>query len=229
VLALVYDVHGNLPALEAVLADAQEAGAQRYLLGGDYCLFGAWPLEVLERLRTLDATWLRGNGERWSADSSDSPPREPLQSGLQACREILDPTTVSELADLPQSLALDGVLYCHASPHSDVLGFQPEASDDDASLLEGVHERRVVFGHTHFQFRRVSAGGVELVNAGSVGLPFDDDPRAGYALLRDDSTFELRRVAYDHHASAAALRERFGPWAETVAQRVELARLVYAP
>ena len=67
-LALLYDIHGNLPALEAVLEDAEGAGADRFILGGDYAAFGAWPAETVERLRGLDARWLRGNVDRWTVD-----------------------------------------------------------------------------------------------------------------------------------------------------------------
>ena len=68
VLALLYDVHGNLPALEVVLDDAAARGAERFGLGGDYALFGAFPVETVARLRELDAFWIRGNGERWTGD-----------------------------------------------------------------------------------------------------------------------------------------------------------------
>jgi diadenosine tetraphosphatase ApaH/serine/threonine PP2A family protein phosphatase len=101
----------------------------------------------------------------------------------------------------------------------------PEPADDEAELLAGVSEPRLVFGHTHLQFRRRAEGGsVELVNPGSVGMPFDGDPRAAYALLAEDGTLELRRVEYDHEASAAAVRERLGDWAELFARRIERAR-----
>ena len=86
-------------------------------------------------------------------------------------------------------------------------------------------ERRLVFGHTHLPFWREGPGGVELVNPGSVGMPFDGDPRAAYALVHDDDRVEHRRVEYDHLASAAAVRERFeGAWTGTVAARIERAR-----
>ena len=73
-LAVLYDIHGNLPALEAVLTDAQARGADRYLLGGDYASLGAWPVETLERLRKLPTVArLRGNWERWQANPEDMP------------------------------------------------------------------------------------------------------------------------------------------------------------
>ena len=75
-LALLFDIHGNLPALEAVLDDARAAGAKRYLLGGDYAVFGGWPAETVARLRELpDATWIRGNVDRWAA--TEAPDGEP--------------------------------------------------------------------------------------------------------------------------------------------------------
>jgi diadenosine tetraphosphatase ApaH/serine/threonine PP2A family protein phosphatase len=222
VLGLLYDVHGNLPALDAVLEDAGAAGVRRYLLGGDYALFGAWPLETVERLRSLDARWIRGNGERWTAHPGDAP--DQVQRPIEICRGLLGAELVAELAALPESLALDGARYCHGSPVSDVRSFLPEPADDEAELLAGVEERRLVFGHTHLQFRRTAANGVELVNPGSVGMPCDGDHRAAYALVYEDGTLEQRRVAYDHRASAAAARERLGEAGEQAARRIEQAR-----
>ena len=88
-------------------------------------------------------------------------------------------------------------------------------------------ERRFVFGHTHLQFQRPGPGGVELTNPGSVGMPFDGDLRAAYALIGDDGAIEFRRVPYDHVAAAADLRARFGEhhWTEIVARRILTARM----
>jgi len=220
-LALIYDVHGNLPALEAVLENAQEAGVERYLLGGDYTLFGAWPRETVARLRDLDADWVRGNGERWTATPEDTP--EQVRPAIAACRDLLGETLVAELAELPETLARGDTLYCHGSPRSDVESFLPQPAEGDAELLEGVEAKRLVFGHTHLPFAR-SAEGIELVNPGSVGMPFDGDTRAAYGLVREDGTIELRRVAYDHPASAAAVRETLGEGGDLVARRIEQAR-----
>ena len=221
--AVLYDIHGNLPALEAVLADASAAGATRYVLGGDYALFGPWPAETVERLRKLDADWIRGNGERWTADPRDAPQNDVVQGAIRASRAALGEDTVAELAALPTDLSMADTLFVHASPPSDVRGILPAPGDDEPELLAGVTEGRLVFGHTHLQFRRRAAGGLELVNPGSVGMPFDGDTRAAYALIADDGDFELRRVAYDHAASAAAVRERFPDFGETVALRIERA------
>jgi diadenosine tetraphosphatase ApaH/serine/threonine PP2A family protein phosphatase len=217
VLALLYDVHGNLPALEAVLSDSP---AEQHLLGGDYAVAGAWPVECVERLRELDATWIRGNTERWLVDRSDAP--EPMHGAIDLCRRALGDATVEELTALPGSVEREDALFCHASPPSDMASFGPEAADADAELVEGVEPELVVFGHTHVQFERTGPRGVRLVNPGSVGMPFDGDHRAAYALLDDRGRVELRRVEYDWRASAAATRERVG---ELPARRIELARL----
>jgi diadenosine tetraphosphatase ApaH/serine/threonine PP2A family protein phosphatase len=228
VLALLYDVHGNLPALEAVRADARARGADRFLLGGDYALFGAWPAETVAALRELEgAVWIRGNGERWTAAPAEAPGDATVQGAIAACRQALGDQVVGELARLAFDHAGAGTRFCHASPASDVRSFLPEPGGDEAELLEGVTEGRLVFGHTHLPFRRTAATGTELVNPGSVGMPFDGDPRAAYALLHDDGRVEHRRVDYDHAASAAAVRERFaGEWPATVARRIETARFV---
>jgi len=134
---------------------------------------------------------------------------------------------VNELAGLAADVVLDGTRYCHGSPVSDVRSFMPSPGEDDGELLGDARERRIVFGHTHLQFVRTTEAGVELVNPGSVGMPFDGDHRAAYALLDDHGRIELRRVAYDHEASADAVQERFGdvPWAARSARRLRTASM----
>jgi diadenosine tetraphosphatase ApaH/serine/threonine PP2A family protein phosphatase len=230
VLALLYDVHGNLPALEAVLADARAQGADRWLLGGDYALFGPEPEGAVGRLRELTpAMWLRGNGERWCARPDDLPDEvAPLvPNAIVACREALGATLIEELGDLPEQGEHEGTRYVHASPVSDLRSFFPKPAPDEEDLLAGVEEPRLVFGHTHLPFRRISASrGIELVNPGSVGLPYDHDPRAAYALVHDDRSVEHRRIPYDHQVAADRMRERWpgADWADTVARRIEQAR-----
>jgi predicted phosphodiesterase len=226
--ALIYDVHGNAPALKAVLEDARSAGADAVLLGGDYALFGPWPAETVTVLRGLpDATWIRGNVDRWAATPSDAPDDLLIRDAIDACRSALGPETVSDLGALPEQTVLDGTRYCHGSPISDVRSFMPEPAEQDDELLADVREKRVVFGHTHLQFTRTTLEGTQLVNPGSVGMPFDRDPRAAYALLGDDDQIELRRVAYDYEASAAAVEERFGgaAWAARSARRLRSASI----
>ena len=225
-LAVLYDVHGNLPALEAVISDAEAAGADGWILGGDYALFGGWPAETVERLRGLErASWIRGNGERWTADPDAAPDNPVVPGAIAASRAALGEATVGDLASLPFSLPCEGILVCHGSPLSDVDSFDPEDGERDEELLDGVEARRVLFGHTHLPFARTSAGGVELVNPGSVGMPFDGDPRAAYALLDGDGRLSHRRVEYDHRASAERVRGIGGDWSEVVARRIEQSRM----
>jgi diadenosine tetraphosphatase ApaH/serine/threonine PP2A family protein phosphatase len=216
VLALLYDVHGNLPALEAVLDDCP---TDRFLLGGDHVGFGAWPRETAERLKTLDAEWIRGNVDRWLVDAPDAP--EAMTEVIERSRELAGAELSRELAALPEATSHAGTLYCHASPLSDMDSFYPEPQDSDVERLMGVEARRVVFGHTHLQFRRTGPGGIELVNPGSVGIPLDGDRRAAYALVHDDDRIEMRRVEYDWRSAAREVRARVG---ELPAKRIEQAR-----
>jgi diadenosine tetraphosphatase ApaH/serine/threonine PP2A family protein phosphatase len=216
VLGLLYDVHGNLPALDAVLADCQ---AERFLLGGDYTAFGAWPRETVARLRELDAEWIRGNVDRWLVDDSDV--FEPMRPLIERSRELLGDRLCRELAALPEATTRAGTLYCHASPLSDMDSFYPEPQDSDVERLMGVEARRVVFGHTHLQFTREGPGGIELVNPGSVGMPLDGDRRAAYAIVAEDESVELRRVEYDWQAAAREVRAKIG---ELPAKRIEQSR-----
>ena len=229
VLALLYDVHGNLAALEAVLADAREQGAEAHLIGGDVALFGPRPDETVARLRELQgATWIRGNGERWTAAPSEAPEGDPVQPAITFARCTLGHDLVRELAALPESADIDGTTRAwHGSPVSDVRSFSVQAEDDEAELLSGVTQRRLIFGHTHLPFRRIAQQGIELVNPGSVGMPFDGDPRAAYALLGPDGEVHHRRVTYDHATAAALLRTEHAeaPWAQIVADRIEHARV----
>jgi hypothetical protein len=122
VLGILYDVHGNLDALDAVLADAREAGVDEWLLGGDYCAFGPWPVETLARLHELEpATWLRGNGERWLADPPlDLPPDESrfLFAAIATANGELGSDVVDELIGLSAIAERPDAFYCHGSPSS---------------------------------------------------------------------------------------------------------------
>jgi diadenosine tetraphosphatase ApaH/serine/threonine PP2A family protein phosphatase len=226
-LALLYDVHGNLPALQAVLADAWDAGADRFLLGGDYALFGPYPAETVSALEELrNASWIRGNVDRWTAHPEQAPDDEFVPPAIEACREALSAESIVQLDALPEQLVGDGTRFCHASPLSDMRSFFPAPASDDDELLAGVGERRVAFGHTHLQFRRVRPDGIELINPGSVGMPLDGDTRAAYALLADDGAVELRRVGYENDATADAMLDRYRPepWVERTVQRLRTGR-----
>jgi len=223
VLACLYDVHGNLAALEAVVADARAAGADRWILGGDYVLMGPRPAETFARLRELEGTslWIRGNTDRWLAEPPDD---ETIAAAIVWTRGQVGDVAARVLASLPpNALYGEDTRICHASPPSDMESFLPEPADTDAHLLHGVEEKRVLFGHTHLQFRRMH-GAIELVNPGSVGVPLDGDPRAAYALIGEDDSIELRRVDYDHEAVARELEAIGANWSSAAAQRVRHAR-----
>src|SRR5687767_2392996 len=119
VLGILYDIHGNTEALDAVLAEAENAGVDRYLLGGDYGTPSPLPEETLDRLRSLpNAVWIRGNGERWLREPPRDRPEvmevyEHLTSGVAELE-------IEWLSSLPDRAELDGVLYVHGSPLSDV-------------------------------------------------------------------------------------------------------------
>lgn len=227
--ALLYDIHGNLPALDAVIADARSTGADEFVLGGDYALAGGFPLECVKRIEGLTGAWIRGNTERWLEDPSDAPDDDLLHRLIEYCRAKLG-GRVEGLFDLPPSLTLDGALVCHASPHDDVLTFMPEATEADHELLANTEAQVVFFGHSHVQFAREAADGRYLVNPGSVGFPFDGDRRAAYALWNGGRDVELRRVAYDSDGYAQQLRKRMGkelgPAVETLVRRVQQASMV---
>lgn len=215
-LAVLYDIHGNLPALEAVLADVEDAGADRFLLGGDYGTPSPAPHETLARLRDLpNATWIRGNGERWL--------REPPEISLviQAYKDfegVLSGEETDCLYRLPESAELDGILYVHGSPISDVESFAPQPQDGEERLLGGVRDRTIVFGHSHQQFRRPGPDGTDLLNPGSVGMPLDGDVRAAWATW--DGDFAFRRTQYDVERAAAAYRAMGGELGEFAANRI---------
>jgi hypothetical protein len=223
-LGILYDVHGNVAALDAVLAEAE--GVDAWLLGGDYCAFGPWPVETLARLRELpNATWIRGNGERWLVDPPLDLPSEQLEfihAALASSIAQLPASDVDWLIGLPAFAEREDAFYCHGSPRSDVESFARDSGDDDTRLLAGVKERQVVFGHSHLQFRRGGSNETDLVNPGSVGMPLDGDTRAAWALRRENGELELRRTDYDVGPAVEKMREY--DWGELVAQRLLNAR-----
>jgi len=217
VLGLLYDIHGNLPALERVLEDAESAGVDRWLLGGDYGVPSPWPLETLERLEALpNAVWIRGNGERWMREPPTDRP-EVAEVYEQHLSDVPD-DVIERLYRLPAQAELDGILYVHGSPISDVESFPPEPGDDDERLLGGVRDRTVVFGHSHQQFARPGPNGTSLVNPGSSGMPLDGDPRAAWATW--DGNFTFRRVDYDTQKAADAFRAMGGEFGEFTSNRI---------
>jgi diadenosine tetraphosphatase ApaH/serine/threonine PP2A family protein phosphatase len=218
VLGVLYDIHGNLDALDVVLADAGALKIDRWLLGGDYGAVSPYPLETLARLRELpNATWIRGNGERWLVEPPEDRPE--VTEVYERFRGQLPEEEVQWLYDLPAQAELDGVLYVHGSPLADDDSFAPEPQEGEERLLPGVHDRTIVFGHSHQQFRRAGPVGTDLVNPGSVGMPLDGDRRAAWATRDED--FAFRRSEYDFERAAAAYRAMGGDFGEFAARRIE--------
>ena len=219
-LGLLCDIHGNLPALEAVLAEADTLGVDNWLLGGDYGVPSPWPLETLERLEALpNATWIRGNGERWLREPPEDRPE--VMSMYEVFTAGVPEDAVDWLYALPPRAELDGVLYVHGSPVSDVESFAPEPEEDEARLLDGVRDRMIVFCHSHQQFRRPGPDGTELLNPGSVGMPLDGNRGAAWAVRTDGGGFEFRRTEYDVEQAVAGYRSIGGEFGEFAARRIE--------
>ena len=199
-VAALYDVHGNLPALTAVLLDVEREGVDTIVCGGDV-VWGPFQHECIDLLRRAGARFLAGNCER-DVVSGDS------EQDLW-CRARLGEDDRAEIASWPATveLAVEGlgrVVCCHATPRSDEEIITSVTPDDvvTAALCD-VGADLVVCGHTHVQFDRRPPGGPRVVNAGSVGLPYEHVPAAYWALLADD--VELRRTEYDVGEAAAAL------------------------
>ena len=172
-VATLYDIHGNLRALDAVLAEVP--GDATIVVGGDVAAGGGQPAETLERLRALGGrvVWIRGNADR-----------EP--------EEALTDEQTAFLQALPATAKIDRVLYVHASPRNDEDIFTERTPEERIAFLFGdVDADVVVCGHTHTQFERVIAGR-RVVNSGSVGMPYEDEPGAYWTL-----DLAPRRTPYD--------------------------------
>ena len=217
-LGILYDIHGNLDALDKVLPEAEAVGVDRWLLGGDFGVVSPYPLETLARLRELpNATWIRGNGERWLVEPPVDRP-EVMEMYERFHGQIPDEEVRWLYALAPQA-ELEGILYVHGSPLADDESFAAEPQEGEERLLAGVHDRTIVFGHSHLQFRRPGPNGTDLVNPGSAGMPLDGDWRAAWATRNGD--FAFRRTEYDVERAAAAYRAMGGDFGEFAAGRIE--------
>jgi predicted phosphodiesterase len=217
-VAVISDVHGNLVALRAVLADADALGAEQLIVAGDLTGFGPCSAEVVDLLRERGARMIRGNHEKdylaryGTPDAPAAWTTAPLFLSFRLTMERLGAERRAFLAGLPDRLTLDdATLVVHGSPRDASEGML--ASDSDEALAERYagESCRVAFsGHTHRPLVRDVAGR-RLINGGSVGLSLDGDPRASYALAwRDEAAgpgawcVEIRRPAYDLDAAVAA-------------------------
>jgi diadenosine tetraphosphatase ApaH/serine/threonine PP2A family protein phosphatase len=192
-VAALYDIHGMPWALEAVLAEVE---ADTIVLGGDY-LYGPCPRETVAIVRSLDAHVVRGNCEDLAEEWE---------------RAELDPDDLAWLQSLPLTASVDGVLYCHASPESNLpITTAITPADDVLRTFDSVRGT-VVIGHTHHQFDR-RLGELRVVNAGSVGMPYEGEVAAYWTLLEGgEPTF--RRTPIDVERAVAETRASAWPHAE---------------
>ncbi|MBE1496866.1 putative phosphoesterase [Amycolatopsis lexingtonensis] len=204
-VAVLSDVHGVLPALEAVLAEPDVEAADRIVLLGD-ALAGPMPVETLSRLRSLGsrAVWVRGNADRELAASARGAGDFVPDPIFPWAAKQLRPDHLPFLDALPLTVTLGEVLFCHATPRDDseiVLVDSP--LERWAEVLDGVTAETVVCGHTHMPFVRLADRRL-IVNPGSVGMPYGARG-AHWALLGDG--VELRRTEYDAEAACRFLAE----------------------
>lgn len=229
-IAVISDIHGNLPALEAVLADIEREGADSMVCLGDLAFKGPMPSECVSRIRALGIPCVHGNTDLMLLTQTDLEPTRPLPpAGAQVAaaqvpylRWHLDRMSREDLqflASLPfeHRIEVGGlrVHFVHATPQDCVAAIRP--FDEPAALAERVRDLEadwLVMGHIHtpflFRFARRT-----LINAGAIGFSLDYDWRASYAVLDlDRRSVSLHRVEYDQQPLLAAARERnfpFGP------------------
>lgn len=225
-LAALYDIHGNLPALEAVLVEVAELGVDRIVVGGDV-IPGPMPRESLEALQQLriPIDFISGNGERQALAMLDDPrapsgvPEYMLQAVLWSA-EQLTPEQREFAAGWPSTVAVElpglgQVLFCHATPRNDTEIFTRRTPEERLiPVFAEVSAAIVACGHTHMQFDR-RIGDTRVVNAGSVGMPFGA-PGADWLLLGEE--LELRHTRYDLNQAADRIRATAYPQAEDFAQ-----------
>jgi putative phosphoesterase len=225
-IAALYDIHGNLPALEAVLQEIREDGVTHLVVGGDVVL-GPMPCETLARLLDLDipVQFIQGNCDREvltqmrGVESGTLP--EQVRQSVRWVAEQLQSEDEPLLASWPKTLSLEirelgKLLFCHATPRNDTEIFTRLTREDRLlPVFQGVNASLVVCGHTHMQFDRM-IGSVRVVNAGSVGMPFGE-PGADWLLLGPD--VELRHTAYDLTKAAERIRDTKYPQGSDFAAR----------
>lgn len=217
-VAALYDIHGNLPALDAVLTEVESLGLDRLVIGGDF-IWGPFPSETVDRLQTLGerAVIIAGNSEREVVDRLDLAGELPphLVAPVRWTAERLSDDQLEFVAGLAKTHVLDvealgPSLFCHATPRSDEELITKATPDDAlAEVLTNVEPQLVICGHTHMQFDRETATH-RVVNPGSVGMPYEHEPGAYWALLGPD--VRLQRTSYDIAAAVERIRARGFPY-----------------
>jgi predicted phosphodiesterase len=229
-VAVLSDIHGNLTAFEAVLADIRQCSPDLVLHGGDLADAGSSPIEIVDRLRDLGWQGVMGNTDEMLvapdsledfASQSSAPPAlwAAVRRIASATRDMLGEKRLAWLSELPRVKTQEGFALVHATPESCWRAPAAEATDAELESIYGSLGRPdVVFGHTHRPFVRDIAGYPKLlINTGSVGLPYDGDPRASYLIL-DEGTPSIRRVEYNLQKELTALASSDLPGASWTAK-----------
>ena len=230
-IAVVSDIHGNLTAFEAVLADLREAAPDLILHGGDLAASGSSPREVVDRIRALGWPGVLGNTdemlfspEKLRLFAEQSPRFQPLfpmvEEMAAATRAELGEERLAWLRDLPPVQILEGLGLVHAKPGDLWRAPAPEDTDEELELAYGPLGRPIaVYGHIHRSFVRRTVH-MTVANSGSVSLSYDGDPRAAY-LVVDESGISVRRVVYDLARELDLLRQSGLPHADWIARTIQ--------
>jgi len=230
-IAVVSDIHGNLTAFEAVLADLREAAPDLILHGGDLAASGSSPREVVDRIRALGWPGVLGNTdemlfspEKLRLFAEQSPRFQPLfpmvEEMAAATRAELGEERLAWLRDLPPVQILEGLGLVHAKPGDLWRAPAPEDTDEELELAYGPIGRPIaVYGHIHRSFVRRTVH-MTVANSGSVSLSYDGDPRAAY-LVVDESGISVRRVVYDLARELDLLRQSGLPHADWIARTIQ--------
>lgn len=233
-LAIVSDIHGNLTALESVIADLRMTSPDLILHGGDLAAGGARSVEVVDRIRSLGWQGALGNTdemlyrpEALTEFAGRAPHLKTLFDAIaemaQFTRESLGAERLAWLEQLPLSQNMESMAFVHASPQSLWLSPGVNATDEELQTVYCELTRPLtVYAHIHHPYIRC-VGGRTIANTGSVSLSYDGDSRASYLLVDEDKP-SIRRVAYDIAAEAKALVESGIPHAGWVGRSLQEAR-----
>jgi len=237
-VAVVSDIHGNLRAFQAVLADLRQVAPDLVVHGGDLAAGGAHPADIIDQLRSLGWPGVRGNTDEmlWSRESlAEYAAANPQIERLLAMVQETIPATLLSIGEerlrwlegLPSLYSKEGFSLVHASPDDLWRAPLPNASDDELRSTYGsLGAPMVVYGHIHQPYiRRLQ--GMTIANTGSVSQSYDGDRRASY-LIMDGESIAIRRVEYDVESEAKELLRSALPHAEWLA-RILLAGKYCAP
>lgn len=218
-VAALSDIHGNLPALDAVLADVKQEGLDAIVVVGD-TVAGPWPVEVFDVVAGLGASIVRGNADRGVLERDERFGRNPPW-----CADRLGEARLERISSWPLTCELDvdglgHVLVCHSTPTADDPIYTRITPDDElVATLGPVGADVLVCGHTHMQYDRMLPTGLRVVNPGSVGLPYEGKRGAYWAVLGPD--VEFKRSEYDVEAAVAAIESTDAPVERLLEQLLE--------